>query len=191
MRKLLLATILWGAAAPANAVTLFIEAEFGPTTKGPAKPGTNFILEITAPDDFRPNTFTRDVTLIDFAFAGFDMQDVVWSGGQLSAVTRKDNSRLWGIGMSVRMSSGETAQTFMLIKKDGSALFESRDRGVNILAPGGGFVGIWDDPTLKRIAFDPRNIMLPAPEPATWAMMIGGFALAGAALRRRTKIAYA
>lgn len=29
------------------------------------------------------------------------------------------------------------------------------------------------------------------PEPATWAMMIGGFGLAGAAMRRRAKVAFA
>ena len=29
------------------------------------------------------------------------------------------------------------------------------------------------------------------PEPASWAMMIGGFAIAGAALRRRTTVAFA
>lgn len=29
------------------------------------------------------------------------------------------------------------------------------------------------------------------PEPASWAMMIGGFAIAGAAMRRRTRIAFA
>jgi hypothetical protein len=31
----------------------------------------------------------------------------------------------------------------------------------------------------------------PVPEPATWAMMIGGFALVGASMRRKTTIAFA
>ena len=43
--------------------------------------------------------------------------------------------------------------------------------------------------------FDPATISVvnasAAPEPASWAMMIGGFGLAGAAVRRRARIAYA
>ena len=35
------------------------------------------------------------------------------------------------------------------------------------------------------------NAYNPVPEPATWALMIGGFALAGSALRRRRRIAAA
>jgi hypothetical protein len=34
--------------------------------------------------------------------------------------------------------------------------------------------------------YDTATVPAPVPEPATWAMMIGGFALAGAAMRRRT-----
>jgi len=34
-------------------------------------------------------------------------------------------------------------------------------------------------------------IVTPVPEPAAWAMLIGGFGLAGAAMRRRVRVAYA
>jgi len=45
------------------------------------------------------------------------------------------------------------------------------------------------------MALAPETVMLPQsapiPEPASWAMMIGGFALAGAALRRRSAVRFA
>lgn len=39
--------------------------------------------------------------------------------------------------------------------------------------------------------FITSNLLPAVPEPATWAMMIGGFALAGASLRRRARVTYA
>jgi len=36
-----------------------------------------------------------------------------------------------------------------------------------------------------------RSVSGAVPEPATWALMIGGFALAGAAMRRRAKVGFA
>ena len=52
---------------------------------------------------------------------------------------------------------------------------------------------IWDDGKYYEPWEHGYNFVqgAPVPEPATWAMMIGGFALAGTALRRRTRIAYA
>ena len=47
--------------------------------------------------------------------------------------------------------------------------YSSDSRGVSIVPPGSGEPGV-----------------VPVPEPASWAMMIGGFALLGGVLRRRT-----
>ena len=44
-----------------------------------------------------------------------------------------------------------------------------------------------DDITLTRSSGDNQDIRPAVPEPASWAMMVGGFGLVGAALRRRQR----
>ena len=48
------------------------------------------------------------------------------------------------------------------------------------------------DFVIKRLKFElvEVNVFHAVPEPSTWALMIGGFGLAGAALRRRRRVAY-
>lgn len=50
------------------------------------------------------------------------------------------------------------------------------------------------DFVIRSLNFDPTTISVfrsaAVPEPTTWALMIGGFGLAGAALRRRRRVAY-
>ena len=56
----------------------------------------------------------------------------------------------------------------------------------NIPAPGGGGGGIFTPPVVVSATPEvPPTAVTPVPEPATWAMMIFGFALIGRALRRR------
>ena len=43
---------------------------------------------------------------------------------------------------------------------------------------------IWNSGTLT-FTYEPTGVEAPVPEPATWAMMIGGFGMMGASLRRR------
>jgi len=75
-------------------------------------------------------------------------------------------------------------QVWTMIDHDGHAVFDS------------GFIHLFmddtdyqDDQTAGFInyvqVYDTSPVAAPVPEPATWAMMIGGFALVGAALRRR------
>lgn len=45
----------------------------------------------------------------------------------------------------------------------------------------------WDSNASDNTQFVTANV-LAVPEPATWALMVGGFALAGAAVRRRTQV---
>ncbi len=67
------------------------------------------------------------------------------------------------------------------------------------LYQGYGYAGLFDRNSLKLWAdgeamFDrtPAAESLPVPEPATWALMIAGFGLAGAALRsRRSRVSFA
>ncbi len=47
------------------------------------------------------------------------------------------------------------------------------------------------DFVVDRVYFAPTSEVTGAPEPASWALMIGGFGLAGAALRRRKAVAAA
>ena len=42
--------------------------------------------------------------------------------------------------------------------------------------------------TVRYALLDPGTLPGGVPEPATWAMMIGGFSLVGGALRRRTPV---
>ena len=81
---------------------------------------------------------------------------------------------------------------------DGYA-FEIGEFGYDLYT-GPGFKGVFDRSTLlvydngtRLPASDgPQEAILPVPEPATWAMMIAGFGIAGAALRtRRTAPAHA
>ncbi|HWJ70941.1 MAG TPA: PEPxxWA-CTERM sorting domain-containing protein [Sphingobium sp.] len=44
------------------------------------------------------------------------------------------------------------------------------------------YIVSWDDPEPSRV---PSWVMTGVPEPMTWAMMMGGFALVGALMRRR------
>lgn len=44
--------------------------------------------------------------------------------------------------------------------------------------------GLWNSGTLT-FTYEPTDVEAPIPEPATWAMMIGGFGMMGASLRRR------
>jgi hypothetical protein len=55
----------------------------------------------------------------------------------------------------------------------------------NIPLPGGGGGGIFSPPTTAATPDVPSVPVTPVPEPATWAMMILGFALMGRMLRRR------
>ena len=56
----------------------------------------------------------------------------------------------------------------------------------NIPAPGGGGGGIFTPPVVVSATPEvPPTAVTPVPEPATWAMMVLGFALIGRVLRRR------
>jgi hypothetical protein len=55
----------------------------------------------------------------------------------------------------------------------------------NIPLPGGGGGGIFSPPTTAATPDVPAVPVTPVPEPATWAMMILGFALMGGMLRRK------
>jgi hypothetical protein len=48
---------------------------------------------------------------------------------------------------------------------------------------------IWDFTSTNPTQFSLAETPSPTPEPASWAMMVGGFSLAGAAMRRRRKVA--
>ncbi len=74
-----------------------------------------------------------------------------------------------------------------------------RGGGVEEFAAAFGDVGSFDvdgggdhDFVIKRLKFElvEVNVFHAVPEPSTWALMIGGFGLAGAALRRRRRVAY-
>jgi hypothetical protein len=55
----------------------------------------------------------------------------------------------------------------------------------NIPPPGGGGGGIFSPPVVAAAPGTPPIPVTPVPEPATWAMMLVGFALIGRALRRK------
>jgi hypothetical protein len=51
------------------------------------------------------------------------------------------------------------------------------------------FIVYWDYSSINPEQFSLAASPTPAPEPASWTMMVGGFGLAGTAIRRRRKVA--
>ena len=74
---------------------------------------------------------------------------------------------------TVLVADGQDSVTFAGWRSDGAAIASVRI----VNAVDNGF----------RIAAQSGYFQAAVPEPATWAMMIGGFGLAGAAMRRRTR----
>ena len=122
------------------------------------------------------------------AFDGFTVDALVSAAdpdgaGQFKAV----NNPTPAGGSTTRVSRdplGEVIETNFwgsgrngLIGKEVSATYIFR---TNATRYGEGTFGVIDGSTLQGITFAPT-----VPEPSSWAMMIGGFGLAGAAARRR------
>ena len=83
----------------------------------------------------------------------------------------------------------------------GQVFFEVLGQNFNQTATGDGFIGFTSDTAFTRVIIKPRqgaafrvtmdNVSFNAPgvpEPASWAMMIAGFGLAGGALRSRPRV---
>ena len=76
------------------------------------------------------------------------------------------------------------ANTYYGFSRDGGV----KDiRGISIWNTDGGGIGF------DNLKFDVKSIFVPGavPEPGTWAMMIAGFGLIGASMRRRTAVRFA
>ncbi|HEY0445691.1 MAG TPA: PEPxxWA-CTERM sorting domain-containing protein [Allosphingosinicella sp.] len=131
--------------------------------------------------------------LVDGYVAGLDPD----SGGPFVAV----NNGTPAIGSTTtvgRSPSGNVIETDFhgagsgfnvngLIEGENSATYIFRTNAESFQV---GTFGVIDGSTLQGLAFAPGGI----PEPATWLMMIGGFGMVGAAMRRRrsrAKIAFA
>jgi hypothetical protein len=90
-----------------------------------------------------------------------------------------------------RDSTGEVIETNFwgaghngLIGTENSATYIFRTNATRYTV---GTFGVLDGSSLQGLTFAPV-----VPEPATWALMIGGFGLAGAALRRKaSKVSFA
>jgi hypothetical protein len=95
------------------------------------------------------------------------------AGGSTTRVNRDPlgeviETNFWGVGFNGLIGT-ENSVTYVF-RTDATAFEE-------------GTFGVIDGSTLQGITFAPR-----VPEPATWAMMLGGFGLLGAAARRGKRV---
>lgn len=121
----------------------------------------------SATDDFFAGfAFTGAVDLIDYGF-NFGSGDVI----VIPAISTGGVSTSTGIAGNVPLATR-------------SLFFTAGSAGALKIQFG---TGSHDNvgPLLDNVVLD----IMPVPEPASWALMIGGFALAGAAMRRRTAVA--
>jgi hypothetical protein len=121
-------------------------------------PATAFTL------DFGPYTFN----LADDPTAMIQYNDGKFNGFVFNTYFLYDNVNYWLTMQGGTFQVYETAKPF-------ETLYMS------------GYVNIGDAALTNKTPYDPSGVTAPVPEPAAWALMILGFGLIGAAMRRRVR----
>lgn len=167
-------------AVPASALTLSVSL---PDFDGPSN-GSGFPIDLGTIGTFNyalPMGSTITAAFFEGTYgtqalpsstAGFD---AVIDGTTLTVCVPNDPG-CWDIGANFRPFSFSLPSTAFAALADGSA-------ALGIIQTNEAFVRL-GSPTL-RIEYDLAGAV---PEPATWGMMIAGFGLMGAAMRRRARV---
>jgi hypothetical protein len=147
-------------------------------------PGNTLDFVYQASNLASSNTSVDGLTFADFGTFGIPgvWQTLTGSNGFLNGVEMADSARRiegptvglsFGTGLFGDVDAGANA---LLNPGETSSMFIVR---VNATAFQLGTFTVQDGLTVRGVGFAPR-----VPEPATWAMMVGGFGLLGAAARR-------
>ena len=129
---------------------------------GPGSVASNDVQSFTV-QNF--NGYTIDA-LRDGAFTGAGFLAANNPGTFTSVGTRSFSGTVAGVNFGANNLSGTENSTTYIFRTNATAFT-------------GGTFGVIDGSTLEGITFAPT-----VPEPATWAMMLGGFGLLGGAVRR-------
>ena len=184
--KVMGAALLAAAAMPAQAAEMMFTGDFGPTSEvvgdpaysGPAGPAQSFSLTLEFNDPPVPTSpGIYDAITSSFNFGSFASENTLYAQVTVSNTT-------YVIHASFADSAGETEFVqFYLYKSDLSdyafATF------VQLTTPSETSF-IYRGPTFTSESVDGDFIsrpQSPVPEPASWALMIAGFALAGGLTR--------
>lgn len=194
MRKLLLggaAMLAFALTSTANAAVIFLESVT------PAGGGNNFFsYRIEFSDD---EGITNGSRLVILDFAGY-VDGSITAGGAagINAFAENTTSALIGVpGLSDDAGVANLVFTYNgpTIDLGGTQFSGFGAESIFSLTRFDGFQSV----TVKTggeangsLVFTQGTVGVPAiPEPATWAMMIGGFGLVGGALRRRRSLSFA
>ena len=184
-----------GFAAPANAATYLLDVDVsGVLSNDEQGSPINTILEIALPTDAVITGIAFDVTL--FADSPSWLSEMVVAfldspvGLQLTPGVGETFSGTGTYSSGGIIDLASIDPTFPFAVTDGFLTLEFYESFDDFFLD---FDGVWESGTLT---FQYESDMVPGglvPEPATWAMMIGGFGLVGGALRRRasTSVTYA
>lgn len=106
------------------------------------------------------------------------------------------SGRCWDTSLTTALNAGTYRVAISMYDNFGPANLSGTFPGVTCCAGFDDVSGVANNPRDSHWAFDVLNVESAsqggaAPEPATWAMMIGGLGLAGATLRHRRRLAVA
>jgi hypothetical protein len=109
-------------------------------------------------------------------------QDVAGVGGLLNWISSPEQA---SARMSIFNSAGDLLDTFQLRNETPNTFygFARAESDIRSFSLAGGYIG------LRSLAVD--GVLAPVPEPSTWAMLLLGFGVIGAGMRRRRRPAFA